>query len=246
MALFVQPQLWGSKMKLRLILATLLVVGALATSVCRKPNTDTAQLEELPKDIAANLQRVSNNSDLLISMPPVATTTPAAPKPEAAAPGVKPPPPLPPCWSIQRYLVQVTYPVTVCSARPDLFEVLEAYDAVMSPGPRPPAKVKNYKLSSFQGQALTNSLSCQQRSGPWLATITKTLDCSLQGTCTMVIEGVPACPNCPFFLWQGQNCQSENRPQEVQFFDPLVELSMSRFPCNGVNNCSNADVKIRR
>src|SRR5216684_4531319 len=190
-------------MKLRLTLATFLVIGVLATSVCRKTETDTAQLEELPKDIAANLQRVPN-TDLLVSMPPVAIKTPAATNPEAAAPGVKPL--LPSCQSTERFLVQVTYPVTVCSPRPDLSAVLSAYDAVIGPGPRPPTNAKNYKLSSFRGKALTNSIFCQQRSGPWLATIDKTLDCFTRGTCTMVIEGVPACPNCPFFLWHGQNC----------------------------------------
>lgn len=223
-------------MKLRLTFAILLVVGALATSVCRKTETDTARLEELPKDIAANLQRVPN-SDLLVSMPPVAIKTPAATNPEAAAPGVRPPPPLPPCQSTQRFLVQVAYPVTVCSPRPELFEVLAAYDAVMSPGPRPPTNVKSYKLSAFQGKTLTSSIFCQQRSGPWLATITKTLDCFTRGTCTMVIEGVPSCPNCPFFLWYGQSCESENRPPEVQFIGPLVDLSTSRSPCNTKNTC---------
>ena len=221
-------------MKLRLTLATFLIIGVLATSVCRKTQTDTAQLEELPKDIAANLQRVPN-SDLMVSMPPVAIKTPAATNPEVAAPGVKPL--VPPCQTTERFLAQVAYPVTVCSPRPDLFGVLTAYDAVMSPGPRPPSNVKNFKLSSFQGKTLTSSIFCQQRSGPWLATITKTLDCLTRGSCTMVIEGVPSCPNCPFFLWYGQNCQSENRPPEVQFIGPLIDLSISRSPCNTQNTC---------
>ena len=221
-------------MKLRLSLATLLVLGVLATSVCRKTETNTAQLEELPKDIAANLHRVPN-SDLLVAMPPVAIKTPVATNQETPAPGVRPL--VPSCQSTQRFLAQVAYPVTVCSARPDLIAVLTAYDTVMSPGPRPPNNAKSYKLSSFEGKLLTNSIFCQQRSGPWFATITKTLDCFTRGTCTMVIEGVPSCPNCPFFLWYGQNCQSENRPPEVQFIGQLVDLGSSRSPCNTQNTC---------
>ncbi len=221
-------------MKLRLTLATLLVVGVLATSVCRKTETDTAHLEELPNNIAANLQRVPN-SDLLVSMPPVAIKTPEVTKPVAAAPGVNPL--VPSCQSTERFLVQVTYPVTVCSPRPDLIAVLSAYDAVMSPGPRPTTGVNNYKLSSFQGKLFRNPIFCQQRSGPWLATIDKTLDCLTRGTCAMVIQGVPACPNCPFFLWHGQSCEVENRPQEVHFIDPPFSIGISRFPCNTQNTC---------
>lgn len=221
-------------MKLRLTLATLLVLGALATSGCRKTDTDPAQLEELPQEIAAHLQRVPN-SELLVAMPPVAIQPPAAPIPEVPAPGGSPL--APPCQTTERFLIQVLYPVTVCSPRPDLGKVLAAYDAVMSPGPRPPTDVKSYKLSLFEGKQLPNTIFCHQRSGPWLATITKTLDCLSRGMCTMVIEGVPSCPHCPFFLWDGQNCQSENRPQEVQFIEPLVAAGVSRSPCNTQNTC---------
>lgn len=224
-------------MKRRFVIATLLVVGTLVTSVCRK-TTDTSGLEELPKDIAANLQRV--NADLFVSVPapPAATKAPAkAPTPKsptAAAPGTKSI--APPCRSTQRYFIQVTYPVTVCSSRSDLFSALSAYDGVMNPAAKPPTEskdVKNYKLSSFQGKTLTNSIFCQVRSGPWLATIVKQLNCQAQGSCQMTI----AIPSSPLFLWNGQSCESQNRPEEVHYIEPLVDAGITRTPCNTKNTC---------
>jgi hypothetical protein len=190
-------------MKLRLTCTILLVLGALATNGCPKIQTDTAQLEELPKEIAAHLQHVPN-SDLLVAMPPVAMKTPAVTNLEAPALSISPLEP--PCESTEKFLIQVLYPVTVCSPRRDLGEVLTTYDTAMSPGPRPSTNVKSYQLSLFEGHPLTNVIFCYQRNGPWLASIINTLNCHNQGTCTMAIEGVPACPNCPFFLWHGQNC----------------------------------------
>jgi hypothetical protein len=219
-------------MKLRITLVTLLVVGVLVTSVCRK--NETSGLEELPKDIAAQLQRVPN-SDLLVAVPPVPAKTPAAknrtPNAPAAAPGVKAL--APPCQSTTTFLIQVTYPVTVCSNVRDFFDVLTAYDAVMSPGSKSPTDVKNYKLSTFQGKALT-SVFCRVRSGPWLATIVKKLDCQTRGSCQMTIGGIPSSP---LFLWNGQSCESQNRPTEVNYIEPLVEAGSSRTPCNTKNTC---------
>jgi hypothetical protein len=214
-------------MKHRLIFAILLVVGTLATSVCRKSETD---LEELPKDIAATLQRVPN-SDMFISVPPVPTKAPPTKNQKTAAPAVKTL--APSCQSTHKYFIQVTYPVTVCSSVRDLSSVLTAYDAAMSPGSKSRTDIKTYKLSSFQGKPLLTSVFCHVRSGPWLATIVKVLNCSAQGSCQMSL-GIPSSP---VFLWGGQSCESQNRPQEVNYIEPLVEAGTSRSPCNPKNTC---------
>jgi hypothetical protein len=217
-------------MKLRLAFATLLFVGVLATSVCRKTESDTARLEELPKEIAASLQRLPN-SDLLVSMPPMQISTPAAKQQEPVTPVVNPP--AIKCSTTYRFLVQVDYPVpvTVCSTIQNL-NALTVYDAAVSPGPRPAPK--RYKLTSFQGRALGNPLVCQFRQGPWLATIAKNVDCSSHEHCDMVI----AVPWSPIFHWDGRNCQVENRPPSVQYIDPTVDAGIiSSSSCNAINQC---------
>ena len=215
-------------MKIRISLVALLVVGVLVTSVCRKDEAT----EELPKDIAAQLQRVPN-SELLVSVPPVPSPQPAAKPTKPAVKSLAPP-----CSSTTTYLVQVTYPVTVCSNVRDLATVLANYDALMTPpgtkSSNPSTEVKNYKLSSFQGKTLT-SVFCHVRSGPWLATIVKKVDCLARGSCQMSI-GIPSSP---IFLWNGQNCESENRPQDplLHYIDPPVSVGMFRTPCNTKNTC---------
>ncbi len=220
-------------MKLRLTLATLLLVGVLATSVCQKTETDTAQLEELPKDIAASLQRLPN-SDLLVSMPPMATgTPPATQQAPPATPAVEPPEIK--CDTKLRFFVQVDYPapVTLCSSIANIDALMASY-AVVSPGAKPAANVKRYRLSSFQGKPFANSIICQSRQGPWLATIIKEVDCSAKEHCEMVI-GVPGSP---IFRWDGQNCQTQNRPQGVQYIDPTVDGGfVGSFGCNTKNSC---------
>src|SRR5438128_817695 len=98
-------------MKSRFSIAMLLLIAALATSVCSKSEPDVGQLEELPKDIADNLKRVPD-SDLLISIAPVTAPSPLP------TPG-KPSGPIfaRACSETQNFLVQVIYPVTVCSRR---------------------------------------------------------------------------------------------------------------------------------
>jgi hypothetical protein len=221
-------------MKFRLTFATLLVVGTLATSVCRTTQTDTAKLEELPKDIAATLQRVPN-SDLLVSVAPVATKAPAVMKPtppdKASTRGVTPL--AVNCSLTTTYIIQVTYPITVCSPIGGLFSVLTAYDEAMSPGQKLPTNVKDYKLSSFQGKSLTASMFCRVRSGPWLGTIVKQRDCNLRESCSMSI-GISSVPA---FLWDGENCQSQNRPQEVSYIEPMFTTGVSSTPCSSKSTC---------
>jgi hypothetical protein len=219
-------------MKSRFPIVMLLLVAALATSVCQKSEPDVGQLEELPKDIAENLQRVPN-SDVLISIAPVAAPSPLP------TPG-KPNGPvfLRACSETQNYLVQVLYPVTVCSP-PDLVATTFLSPAPPSnSAPGTTGTVKTFKLTAFGGQRFTRPFFCQRRSGPWLATIVRTIQCNEATSCVMVIMGVPSCPACPAFLWGGANCQVSNRPTQVQFIDPVVEQGKpSLSPCSSKTNC---------
>jgi hypothetical protein len=220
-------------MKLRLISAALLVLGTLITTVCRKTETETAQLDELPKDIAASLKRLPN-SQLLVSVPPAITSTPVAGRQGSADSGVTHPEIK--CQTTYRYFVQVTdpAPITYCSPiRADL-DAISAYDAAMSPGPRPPGNVKRYRLSSFQGKALLTPILCQYANGPWLAVISKTVDCRSQEHCTMTI----AVPWSPVYKWDGDHCEATNRPPELHIFDQIVDAGIvSSSGCSAESTC---------
>src|SRR5437899_1058118 len=208
---FVDPQLWRSTMNRRLVAAIFLLVGALAISVCRKSEPDVGQLEELPKDLAANLKRVPD-SDVLISIAPVAAPSPVS------TPG-KPRGPIftRACGETQSFLVQVLLPVTVCSRRDLVASTFLAAAPPRTGGLAATATVKNFKLTAFDGKILPSPFLCQTRNGPWLATIVRNIQCNEATSCAMVIMGVPSCPACPGFLWSGPNCQVNNRPTQVQF-----------------------------
>jgi hypothetical protein len=210
----------------------LLLAAVLSTSVCRKSETDVSQLPELPNDIAQNLKRVPN-SDLLVSIAPIAAPSPT-PTP------IKPPGPvfLRACMEAQDYIAQVTYPVTVCS-QPDI--VLSQFTSIAPPNTSAPAttaEVRSYKLTAFEGKRFETPFHCETRSGPWIVTISRTIFCNEATSCAMVILGVPSCPNCPAFLWGGQNCQAENRPPEVHFIGGVFEKGKPTLsPCNTQTNC---------
>jgi hypothetical protein len=204
-------------MKSRLLIAMLLLTAALATTVCRKSESDVSQLEELPKDIADNLKRVPD-SDVLVSIAPIAAPSPLPTSGKPNGPVF-----LRACSETQDYWVQVIYPVTVCT-RPDL--IASTFMAPAPPrnsGPPTTTAVRSYKLSAFEGQRFTTPFGCRTHSGPWLATIARRIECNKATSCAMVILGVPSCPACPAFLWGGENCQINNRPTQVQFIDPPVE-----------------------
>ena len=204
----------------------------LMASQCGKDNG--AAREELPQEIAANLKQVPN-SKLLVSVPPVTVNAPGGPGG---------PLPLPKsCMTTQDFTSYVLYPVTICSSDPNFGTVLSQYLAFtgptnsseLSPGG---VQVKTFKLSSFAGRNLTPFLVCHLRSGPWFATIVKTIDCSDVTSCTMTIS----CPGCPPFRWFGKTCESTDRPPEVQFFGPLGAGLPSSVRCPGsLSNCGSGD-----
>ena len=156
-------------MKSRFSIAMLLLIAALATSVCSKSEPDVGQLEELPKDIADNLKRVPD-SDLLISIAPVTAPSPLP------TPG-KPSGPIfaRACSETQNFLVQVIYPVTVCSRRDLVASTFLAAAPPRTSGPVATGTVKNFKLTAFDGKILPSPFLCQTRNGPWLATIVRTI-----------------------------------------------------------------------
>jgi hypothetical protein len=222
-------------MKSRFPIAMLLLVAALATSVCSKSEPDVGQLEELPKDIADNLKRVPD-SDVLISIAPV-----AAPSPLTAPSKPNGPIFARACSETQNFLVQVIYPVTVCSRRDLVASAFLAAAPPRSSGPVATATVKSYKLTGFEDKILPSPFLCQTRNGPWLATIVRNIQCNEATSCVMVIMGVPSCPACPAFLWSGPNCQVSNRPTQVQFIDPVVEQGPPGLaPCSTKTNCGGS------
>jgi hypothetical protein len=222
-------------MNRRLVVAMLLVAAALTTTVCRKSETDVSQLPELPNDIAQNLKRVPN-SDVLISIAPIPAPSPTPARPKREGPVF-----LRACSETQDFIAQVTYPVTVC--HPDVIVA-----TLMSPAPPPAsapattASVSSYKLSAFEGQRLNIPFRCETRSGPWIVTITRTIHCDEGTSCVMVILGVPSCPDCPAFLWGGQNCQVENRPPQLSFVDGVFPKGQPGLSaCNPKTNCGGPD-----
>ena len=222
-------------MKSRFPIAMLLLVAALATSVCSKSEPDVGQLEELPKEIADNL-KPAPNSDLLISIAPVAAPSPLATPGKRSGPIF-----LRACSETQNYLVQVSYPVTVCSRRDLVASTFRSAAPPGNSGPGATARVKSFKLTAFNGKIFPSPLLCQTRNGPWLASIVRTIQCNEATSCVMVIMGVPSCPACPAFLWGGANCQVSNRPTQVQFIDPVVEQGQPALsPCSSQTNCGGS------
>ena len=223
-------------MNRRLTVALLLLIGLLFTAVCRKSEPDVSQLPELPNEIAQYLKRVPN-SNLLVSIAPIPAPSPT-PTPEKP----KGPVFLRACMEVQDYIAQVTYPVTVCS-EPGI--VLDRFIATAPPsasGQSTTAEVTIFKLSAFEGQRFQTPFHCQTHSGPWIATIQRTIFCNEATSCAMVILGVPSCPACPAFLWGGQNCQAENRPPQVHFIDGVFEKGKPTLsPCNTQTNCGGPD-----
>ena len=216
-------------MKRLFLIPILVLVAAFSINVCRKsePKLDVSKLEELPKEIADNLKRIPH-SDVLVSIAPIATREPPPGKPIFTRA----------CSETQDYWVQVGYPVTICN-RPDLVD-----STFMAPAPPRSSEhsvttiVTSYKLSAFEGTTLTTPYRCQSRRGPWLAKITKRIECNNATSCSMVILGVPSCPSCPTFLWGGESCEVTNRPAEVQFDDPPVAQGPPRLSaCNNKTNC---------
>jgi hypothetical protein len=201
----------------------------LATANCRQ--NGGAPLEELPKEIAANLKPIPD-TDFFLSTPPPTIATP-----DAVAPG-----PLPlgkDCRTTQEFFSYVLYPVTICSPSRILGDVLSEYQAAFTPRASPAGgQVKTYILSSFEGRSLTPQLACHVRSGPWGATILKTAECSGVTSCAMAVP----CPACPIFMWYGDTCESQNRPAEVQFIPELTARTPHSSRCPGSKStCGDED-----
>src|SRR5262249_8088848 len=140
-------------MKIRSILGIASVIlQALTISRCNDDDK-VSGLDELPKEIAANL-KVVPNTDLLISMPPFEAKKPVvAPAPKNCAPtGLS--------------YVRVIYQITICSP-PDLSTngLLKEYRAApdQSPLPAPAGETQTYMLSSFEGKSLKKPLLVQHR-----------------------------------------------------------------------------------
>ncbi len=197
-------------------------------SVCRKsePKLEVSQLEEMPQDIADNLKRIPN-SDVLVSIAPIATSQPTPAQPVFMRA----------CSETQNFWIQVGYPVTICTP-PNL--LAGTFMAPAPPRSSAPAATTatTYKLSAFEGKTLTPPFGCQSRRGPWIAIITRSIACNGATSCSMVILGVPSCPACPRFSWGGDNREFDNRPAEVQFIDPPDAHGQPSFSaCNRKSNC---------
>jgi len=131
-------------MKTRSILGIASVIlQALPISRCNDDDK-VSGLDELPKEIAANL-KVVPNTDLLINMPPFEAKKPVV----ALAPKNYAP--------TELSYVQVIYPITICSP-PDFSTngLLKEYRAApdQAPLPAPAGETQTYMLSSFEGKSL--------------------------------------------------------------------------------------------
>jgi len=140
-------------LKIRSILGIASVIlQALTASLC-SDDDKVSGLEELPKEIAANL-KVVPNTDLLISVPPFEAKKPVvAPAPKNCAP-------------TELSYVQVIYPFTICS-HPDFSTngLLKEFRAASdrAPLPAPAGETQTHMLSSFEGKSLKKTLLVQHR-----------------------------------------------------------------------------------
>ena len=222
------------------ILSAFVLVLSFSFSQCGNekstpPKYDGAKVEELPKEIAANLKQIPN-TDLLVSVPPVTVNAPdrtaraSLPLPKA-------------CSTTQTFTSWASYSVTTCSRDHDFGTVLSQYLARTGPTSGPAAspdsmQVKTFKLSTFAGRTFDPFLVCDVRGGPWNATIVKETDCADVTSCVMTL----GCIGCPTFQWFGKTCQSTGRPTEVHFVGDLSAGPQSSFACPGsISDCGNSN-----
>lgn len=215
-------------MKLRhVVMATL--VGSLGISLTPARPQVRAELEELPAEIAANLQSVPG-TQLLVSIDLRDRRVDELPA------GVLPLPKQ--CQSTQEFFSYLLFPVTICTPNSGFGDVLAAYQKMTAPRTAPPgsAEVKSYKLTSFAGQSIRQF--CFQTSGPFGVTIVKTVDCNGVATCQMALP----CLGCGAVIWHGDVCQSQGRPPELHFIGELTERPISISRCPGsLSQCGEQD-----
>jgi len=209
-------------MKLRRVVLISLV-GSLGISLAQCRPHDRHPLEELPAEIAANLQSVPG-TQLLVSIAP-----PDRDAGEGA--GELPPGVLPlkkQCQTSQQFFSYMLFPVTICTPNSGFGDVLAAYQKATAPPTAPAGSttVKSYKLSSFAGQNVRQF--CFQTSGPFGVTIVKTVDCNDVTTCHLALP----CLGCPTVTWHGDVCESQGRPPQLHFIGELTArpINISRCP----------------
>lgn len=214
------------------LISASLLCFALTASQCRNVKNDEGNLEELPQDIAVNLKRVPN-TDLLISQPPLTIKQPKGPQP-TFTPAF--------CALRETSLVQVIYPITICypPVEPVVELLREHHDGKGSPAGQQsqPSQTRIFKLAGFQGETFLNARRCVQKFGPWLASITKEDPCFGPITFSLVILGVPPCPDCPGFDWFDD---IDNHPPELGLIMPLMDTKGFSIDCNANDptNCGN-------
>jgi hypothetical protein len=213
----------------RVVEAILVLLLSLSLAHCERHRQ--ARLEELPAEIAANLQSVPG-TELLVSFPSPSTG------PGELAPGAVPLKKA--CQSTQDIFSYVLFPMTVCLPNPNFGNVLSDYQTAITPPTAAPGgvQVKSYKLSAFNGTTFVTPQFCFQTSGPFGVTIVKKVDCDDVTTCTMALP----CPACPVLQWSGPLCQSEGRPSEVQFIGELTERPVQFSKCPGsLSQCDTGE-----
>ena len=213
----------------RVVQALLVVLLSLSLAHCERH--DQAPLEELPAEIAANLESVPG-TELLVSVPLRSRGL------GELAPGVLPLKKA--CQSSQEIFSYVLFPMTICLPNPNFGDVLSDYQTAITPPTAAPGgvQVKSYKLSAFKGRTFVAPQFCFQTSGPFGATIVKKVDCDDVTTCTMALP----CPACPVLMWSGQQCESEGRPSEVQFIGELTERPIQFSKCPGsLSQCDTGE-----
>jgi hypothetical protein len=213
----------------RVVQAAFVLLLSLSLAYCER-HSETP-LEELPAEIAANLQSVPG-TELLVGFPP------RSPERGEPAPGALPLKKA--CQSTQEIFSYVLFPMTICLPNPNFGDVLSDYQTAITPPTAAPggAQVKSYKLSSFEGRTFVTPQFCFQTSGPFGATIVKKVDCEDVTTCEMALP----CPACPVLMWSGQQCESEGRPSEVQFIGELTERAIQFSKCPGsLSQCDTGE-----
>jgi hypothetical protein len=215
-------------MKLRRVVP-LCLVGSVGLSLVHCRPYHRAQLEELPVEIAASLQRVPGTQLLVGFAPP---DLPAAEQQPVVLPLKKQ------CQSTQEFFSYLLFPVTICTPNSGFGDVLASYQAATAPATAPPgsADVKSYKLSSLRGQSIQQF--CFQTSGPFGVTIVKTVDCNDVTTCQMALP----CLGCGGVIWHGDVCESQGRPPQLHFIGELTARPISISRCPGsLSQCGETE-----
>jgi hypothetical protein len=132
------------------------------------------------------------------------------------------------CSEINDYLVQVTYPITICEDLPFKSSVFNFSTT---------AKTKEFKLSKFKGKVFVNPWFCRTHGGPWLMKIKETHNCGTNINIRLYDAIIIGVQSYITFSWAGKMSDYPDKANLHLIGEPIRQGSF-RTPCGPNVNCN--------